>query len=133
MPRNTQYPPAKALMIYDGECAFCRYWIQHWQWRTGEKLNYAPFQEAAPAFPDIRCEAFAESVHLIEPDGHVYAAAEAVARALGKSPGGRAYFWIYRFVPGACSVSEWAYRLIARRRSLAMWATKMLWGPVPQR
>jgi len=45
-------------MIYDGDCDFCKYWIAHWQWTTGERIDYAPFQEAAERFPNLAPENF---------------------------------------------------------------------------
>jgi hypothetical protein len=38
-------PPAKALMIYDGDCNFCSLWVHRWQHTTGDHLDYLPFQD----------------------------------------------------------------------------------------
>ncbi len=69
-------------MIYDGDCGFCRGWIRRWQLATGDRVEYAPFQEAAERFPHIPREQFARAVHLIEPNGDVLTGARAVFRSL---------------------------------------------------
>src|SRR5437773_2587310 len=35
-------PPAKPLLIFDGECGFCRRWIERWQAKTGDRIDYRP-------------------------------------------------------------------------------------------
>ena len=46
-------PREKPLLVYDGNCGFCRLWIDRWRVITGDRLLYAPFQEAAEQFPQI--------------------------------------------------------------------------------
>src|SRR5690348_8984243 len=41
--------PSKPLMVYDGDCSFCLRWIQRWQRRTGDCIDYLPYQNAAIA------------------------------------------------------------------------------------
>src|SRR4051812_31373935 len=80
-------PPGKPLMIYDGECNFCTRWIRRWRRKTGEHIDYAPFQtpNLAGRFPEIPPDAFATAVQLVVPDGSVFRAAEAVFRSLALS------------------------------------------------
>jgi lipase maturation factor 1 len=105
-------PPAKPLLVFDGDCGFCRRWIERWQQRTGDKIEYLPFQDPLirEQFPEIRGDQFEKSVQLIEPDGAVYSGAEAVFRSLGRQS-------LYA-LPGVAPVSEWAYRLVARHRQV---------------
>src|SRR4051794_12093711 len=70
------------LLVYDGDCTFCKMWIERWRQITGDAVDYAPFQTAGADFPEIPREAFAEAVKLIEPDGRVTSGAEAVFRSL---------------------------------------------------
>jgi len=107
----------KPLLIYDGDCHFCRQQINHWQSSTRDRVDYAPYQDVKDRFPEIQLEAFQASVQLIEPDGNVYSGAEAVFRTLAHAPGRRWIFWIYQKIPLAAPLSEWVYRLIARNRS----------------
>jgi lipase maturation factor 1 len=46
-------PPDKPLLLYDGECGFCKLWIARWKTATGGLVDYAPSQEAAERFPEI--------------------------------------------------------------------------------
>ena len=72
----------KPLMVFDGECHFCRRWITRWEQETGEAVDYAPSQEVGATFPEIPQAEFDREVKLIEPNGRVYGGAEAVFRVL---------------------------------------------------
>ena len=52
----------KPLLVYDGDCGFCRRWIDRWKILTGDKVDYAPFQEAAKRFHHIPKKKFQEAV-----------------------------------------------------------------------
>src|SRR2546430_2176328 len=73
-------PPPKPLMIFDGDCQFCRTWISRWQQLTGNQVDYVPFQDPiiTEKFGEIPRERFEASVQLIDLDGTVYDGAEAV-------------------------------------------------------
>jgi len=105
-------PPAKPLLIFDGDCGFCRRWIERWKLQTGDRIEYVAAQEVVGRFPEIPAEHFVQSVQFIEPDGCVYSGAEAVFRSLNRR-------WFYEKVPGLAPVSEWLYGFIARHRRLA--------------
>src|SRR5437764_15418582 len=76
-------PPPRPLMIWDGECHFCRRWIERWREITAGKIVYASYQEAAARFPEIPAEQFKHAVAFVEPNGETFFAAEAVYRSLG--------------------------------------------------
>jgi len=46
-------PPSKPLLLWDGECDFCRLWIERWKEITAGKIDYATYQEAAVYFSEI--------------------------------------------------------------------------------
>jgi predicted DCC family thiol-disulfide oxidoreductase YuxK len=123
-------PPPKPLMVFDGDCNFCRRWISRWQQATGDRLDYRPFQDAgiAQSFPELPRERFEASVHLIEPDGRVFSGAEAVFRSLAHVPRRRWQLWLYEHAPGVAPVTEAAYRFVARHRTVFSALTKLLWG-----
>src|ERR1043166_8824844 len=108
-------PPPKALLIWDGECHFCRLWIERWQEITAGKVDYATYQEAAHQFSEIPAEQFKHAMALIEPDGKTFFAAEAVYRSLQYRPSRRWLAWSYDHVPGFAAISEIAYKFIARK------------------
>ena len=74
-------PERRAVMLYDGSCAFCGRWVQRWRHFTGDAIDYQPYQEAAARFPQIPSDALGRAVHLIEPDGHITRGAGAVLAA----------------------------------------------------
>jgi lipase maturation factor 1 len=121
-------PPSKPLMIWDGECHFCRRWIERWREITAGKVDYITYREAAQHFPEIPIEQFQRAVALIEPNGDVFFAASAVYRSLAYRRSRNWLVWSYDHVPGVAAISETAYKLIARNRSLASTVTRVLWG-----
>lgn len=123
---STQTP--KPVMVYDGDCSFCRLWIERWCALTGERLEYAPYQDVAAQFPQVPIENFRRSVQLIFPDGRVYSAARAVFQSLALVPGYAWMLWIYQRVAGAAPAAEFAYRFVARHRSPLYRLTRILWG-----
>ncbi len=119
-------PPSTPLLIWDGECHFCRHWIERWKTLTGGKVDYQTSQEIGSRYPEIPREQFGRSVVLIEPDGAVFTGAEAVCRSL--SARNRCWLWAYQHVPGIAAVSDFGYAIISRNRTTASGATRLLWG-----
>jgi lipase maturation factor 1 len=123
-------PPAKALMIYDGDCNFCKLWIHRWQLTTGDRFDFLPFQDPSVAtrFPEVPRGQFESAVQLVEPDGTVYGGAEAVFRALAYNPHeGWLLDW-YEHSSVFAHITEWGYRLVARHRTLFSALTRLVWG-----
>src|ERR1043165_4339981 len=119
-------PPEKPLLIFDGDCHFCRRWIERWRGLTAGAVEYAPFQEVADRYPEIPREAFEQAVHFIDADGKVYRGAEAVFRSLGWRAGG--WRWGYDHIFGFAAITEAAYAFVARRRRFASAFTRLFWG-----
>ena len=120
--------PSKPLLIFDGDCHFCRRWIERWRELTGGAVEYAPFQEVASRFPEIPREAFERAVHFIDQNGTVYRGAQAVFASLGTTRGGRRLAWCYEHVPGFAPLTEGVYGFVARHRQLASFFTRAFWG-----
>src|SRR5438552_6733697 len=121
-------PPTKPLLIWDGECDFCRLWIERWREITAGKVDYATYQQAAQQFPEIPGEQFKRAMVFIEPDGETFFAAEAVYRSLRHRSSKRWLAWSYDHVPGFAAISETTYKFIARHRGLGSTFTQLLWG-----
>ncbi len=121
-------PPTKPLMIWDGECHFCRRWIERWREITAGEVDYATYQEAADRFPEIPLEQFQRAVAFIEPDGKTFFAAEAVYRSLACRSSRKWMAWSYDQVPGFAAISEIAYGFVARHRKVGSAFTRVLWG-----
>jgi len=121
-------PPPKPLLIFDGDCAFCRFWIRRWQQITRDGVEYLPLQDdrARARFPELAREQLERSVHFIESDGRVYRGAEAVFRS--QQCARRWPLWLYENIPAAAAVSETAYAFVAAHRSFFSWLTRLFLG-----
>jgi len=95
---------------------------------TADKVDYTPYQKATDRFPEIPPNEFNRSLVLIQPDGTVFFAAEAVYRSLAYRRTREWLAWSYDHVPGFAAVSETCYALIARHRKFASAVTRLLWG-----
>jgi predicted DCC family thiol-disulfide oxidoreductase YuxK len=118
----------RPLLVYDGDCSFCRAWIARWRHATGDRLDYAPYQEIAARFPNVPLEDFRASVHLFETSGRRSSGAEAVYRSLSYARDGGTGLWFYEHVPGFAAASEAFYRLVAAHRDAFDRITRWLWG-----
>lgn len=121
-------PPSKPLLIWDGECNFCRRWIHRWQAFTQDKIDYAISQEVRSRFPQIPPDHWDQSVQLIETDGKVYQGAAAVFKALSYASKKKWLYPLYQKVPAFRGVSEWFYAQVASNRVLFSKLTWFLWG-----
>jgi predicted DCC family thiol-disulfide oxidoreductase YuxK len=66
-------------------------------------------------FPGVSHEACMQRMHVVRPDGRVFAAAEAVARALTLLPLVGWVGFLY-YVPGVRQLAELGYRVVAKNR-----------------
>jgi predicted DCC family thiol-disulfide oxidoreductase YuxK len=113
-------PPQQPTLIYDSECGFCRKWVGRARIMDRRHVvNMVSLREAGAAVMAGRpTEALRRAVHLVRPDGAVFAGAAATREFFRYVPGG----WLVRafgVVPGVMPVAEQVYRLVAKR-----------WGPV---
>jgi hypothetical protein len=67
----------RPMLVFDGECPFCRVWVEYWKGLTGEQILYEPFQEVGSWFPQISQGDFASAVKLVLLDGEVRSGARA--------------------------------------------------------
>tara|TARA_B100001167_G_C16602980_1_gene226733 strand:- start:113 stop:478 length:366 start_codon:yes stop_codon:yes gene_type:complete len=105
-----------SVMLYNGDCDFCKRWISHWQSLTGNAVEYVPYQEALDRFPQISRESAEAAVHLVLAGGEVLSGAAAVCHTLKDV---RGWGWVnlaYGKVSGFRLVSEALYWLVARNR-----------------
>ena len=120
-------PPARPLLLFDGDCGFCRAWIARWRGATGDRVDYLTSQEAGERFPEIPAEAFRRSVQLVLPEGDVLSGTRAVFTALAR--GGRTGpLRAYEKVPGLAPAAEAIYSAVANHRGAASVLTGLLWG-----
>src|SRR5207244_12736696 len=121
-------PRRRPLMIWDGECHFCKRWIERWREITAGEVDYVTSREAANRFPEIPVEQFKRAVAFIEPDGKTFFAAEAVYRSLRCRSSRKWLARSYDHVPGFAAISETVYKFIASHRDFGSAITRLLWG-----
>ncbi len=134
LPKPSQFadrPVERPLLIFDGNCGFCRRTVERIREITGDRADYASSQEVGADFPSILPEEYLREVKLVETDGQVYGAAEAALRLIfdaGKSPWSGVPLWAYRQVPGVRWASETGYHFVATHRTLCSTLVRWLWG-----
>ncbi|MFD2512933.1 thiol-disulfide oxidoreductase DCC family protein [Pontibacter locisalis] len=104
----------KPILVFDGECAFCKYWVNRWRQRTEDDVIYIPFQQAPPSYFGISREQFRESVYLITQYRRLHGA-EAVFELLAIS-GDTTFIRLYN-LPLANRLFELGYSIVANNRN----------------
>ena len=118
--------PMKPRLVYDGDCAFCRYTVEYAASVTSDAVEYRPYQEVMSEYPDITEAEFADSIQLFA-DGERYERADAAFRTLAI---GGVRFWdrLYRRLTGFAGLSDGLYRWVARHRELCLTLARPLFG-----
>ncbi len=125
-------PLNPSVLIYDGDCGFCKFWIERWRRLTDASIEYFSYQEAGDRFPQISKEEFQKSVQLIQSDGTVLSGAHAVFQALATN---RSYAWLLKLhqkFPVFRFLSERFYELVARNGIVFSRLTHFFWGNSPE-
>ncbi len=117
----------RPLLIYDGDCRFCRYCIDYLEAVTADAVIYAPFQKVSQNYPEIPEQRFADAIQRIDPDGYVSEGAEAAFQTLADG-GHSGWLGCYRWLPGFASVSRRIYQIVARHRAAAQRVCHGLFG-----
>jgi len=123
-------PPARPLLLYDGDCNFCVRWIRRWRGIAGERVDYLPFQEPSVPrrFPELHRQQLETAVHFLQPDGSVFTGAEAALRSLGENPRQRWLLDWYVQSSVFARTSERLYRFVAEHRGFFSLLTRLGWG-----
>ena len=58
-----------AGIICDGQCGFCRVFVDLWKEFSDDRIIYRSYQDVHHDFPQIKVEAFAKAVHYIDAQG----------------------------------------------------------------
>src|ERR1700683_1897239 len=98
--RTTSTTRRQPLLIYDGDCEFCAYWARYWQKLTGNRVDYAPYQDVGAQYPSISPAAFKRAIQYVAPDGKIASAAEASFLTLSHARGKGFWLALYRHIPG---------------------------------
>jgi lipase maturation factor 1 len=126
--RTTTAARHQPLLIYDGDCGFCIYWVRYWQRLTGDRVTYAPYQEVSAQFPEIPLAAFQRAVQYIAPDGKIASGAEAALLTLSHASGKGLWLTLYRRLSAFAAIAEGMYAFVAAHRAALYRPCLRLWG-----
>lgn len=133
--KKTDYPPKKRpVLIWGGECGFCRFWVIRLKKSTNDNIAYRTYQEVADQFTDIPLREFKKASRLIEVNGAVFSGPDSLYRSLQYSDSKtfslhnryRKYSWFTK-------ISDHGYRFIAKNRPMMFTLTKALFGDRPEK
>ncbi len=119
---DTPNPPLHPTLIYDDTCGFCRRWVgRARRWDHRGVLRFVPLQEPAAVTVSGRSpQELGLAMHVVRPDGAVYAGAAAAREYCRYVRGGKVLLALSS-IPGVMPIGERVYRWVARR-----------WGPVSE-
>jgi predicted DCC family thiol-disulfide oxidoreductase YuxK len=109
---------ARPVLLYDGECALCRAWVARIRrWDRHDRIELLPASERTHRsdLPDLPDDAVNAAMHLVLPDGRVFAGGRAIPELLRRLPGGGVPRLLFH-VPGVPWIAGLAYGWVARRR-----------------
>ncbi|TQV76026.1 DUF393 domain-containing protein [Exilibacterium tricleocarpae] len=115
-----------ATLLYDGDCAFCRYCVNYARARTGDKVDYQPYQTARRHLASLSEADCRAAIQLLYGDSR-YQGAGAAFRVLAIG-GSALWWWAYRYLPGFAPLSEALYRWVSRHRRAAHRVSRWCWG-----
>ncbi len=127
---HTNYSPIQPVLVWDGDCGFCKFWKTRWELKTKGKIEFKTYQEVANNFPDIPLKEFKKSSKLIEPNGKVYNGPDSAYRCIYYS-GNKIWHKLYTKYKIFQHLSDHGYNHIAKNRSFYFKLTKILLGNNP--
>jgi predicted DCC family thiol-disulfide oxidoreductase YuxK len=130
---HTKFPPnEKPLLVWDGACGFCTYWVTRWEQISEGKILFRPYQEVAGQFLDIPQKEFKKASRLITTEGTVHSGPDSAYMsyyiANKNSPWHRWYVH-HKWFQG---LSDFGYHFITKNRSHMFKVTKLMLGSNPR-
>lgn len=120
---------SRPLVLFDGDCGFCRRWVARWQLSTRGRVRFEPGRWWHRWALGLRKADLRRAMQLVEPSGRVSQGAEAVFRMLAWSPrrGTRAAARL-GLLPGVLHAARGVYAVISRNRRTAARVDSWLFG-----
>ena len=131
---TTQYPPKiKPLLVWDGKCGFCKYWVTRWRKISEGKIDFDTYQNAAQDFPDIPLKEFKKASRLITTSGSVHGGPDSAYKSYEiANPSSPWHGWYTKYA-WFRRLSDRGYNYIAKNRSTMFTITKAMLGSNPLR
>jgi predicted DCC family thiol-disulfide oxidoreductase YuxK len=116
-PRSVARPPLeRPVVLFDGDCMFCRRWAERWRDAAGDRIDFEAAQTAGGRYPEIPSAEFERAVQLIGTDGRVFSGVGAILRVRAHATHRSWLLAAYERVPLLAAAAETVYRLVARHR-----------------
>ena len=126
---ETQDQHPKPILYWDGDCGFCRRWVERWRSTTGDAVEYRTLQGAPPEVVAAAGGQTLERIVLRRADGSLATGAAAALTSLAPHDvDARCLLAAYRRVPFFRPIAETCYRWVAEHRVLCGKLTALLWG-----
>lgn len=107
--------PSLPLVLYDGDCAFCRAQAERVRRIAGD-VRVAPLQSSLATVPWIDPDEAVTALHLVDRDGRAYAGAAAIVRLVRLTRPWLGALLLPYHLPGLRQLAERAYAWAAARR-----------------
>ncbi len=131
---TTAYPPReKPVLVWDGNCGFCAFWVERWQQKTKGQIDFITFQEIAEQFKDIPLKEFKKASRLIEPNGSVYSGPDSAYRSYHYTSNPFPWHRWYKKYAWFTWLSDHGYNHIAKNRPFFFRLTHALFGKNPKK
>ena len=117
-PTDSARPPGEHVLVFDGECGFCRTCAEFVHKHARVSIALVPFSELKQydLLTSLNHRQIVASAHYITPDGKEYHGGESITRALRLVPGCRVVGILD--LRGMSLFRELAYTLVASHRSI---------------
>ena len=117
--------PQKPLLVFDGECGFCRRLASKWYVKTGEQIDFVPYNEISDIYQHFSIAEFKKEIKLIYPEGKIYGGAAAAFKVIDHSDSPlRILSRIYNHTRAFDPFWEWFDKIVARNRDLLRLGTR---------
>ena len=124
----------KAVMLYDGDCGFCLFWMKKWALWTENKIPYTTSQASGALFPQIPAETYDRAVVFVNEEGEWWEGAAAISASFEYAQTMGLFPAAYQFPPSRL-VMDAGYRVVANNRRFFSKLTGFFLGkssPSPQ-
>ena len=122
------FKPPRPILVWDGECNFCRLCAERFNSHRENKVDLIPYQSLHQQWPQAPAEDYASAVYLFTPAGKSYHAAAAVYRFYAEYPWRGWAYWAYKRFRWFAALSEWGYRFVANNRKTFARLARIFWG-----
>lgn len=117
LPKPQDHPQAD-IVIFDGNCQFCRRQVERLKWLDGrDRLAFISLHDpmVAEKFPDLSHDQLMKEMYVIDRHGKRYAGASSIRYFSRRLP---LLWWLAPLihVPGTLPIWKWLYQQVAQRR-----------------